>query len=189
MNVQLSLADFYRIGLEKNYEVGISTTISNNAPDSPQIAKKQVPKTPVQASISDNNNANICSSILKTMDSPQISKIPLPGTSTTHQASTQMSGDLNKTLGKSRNSQEIAKPPQQEVNKTPKKLLESPSPAQINNWNRTFSNHPMDSPEFAKQQKEDRKNKSVASLDALNNLKQVLQSPVVQAYPPLTGAQ
>ena len=56
MNVQLSLADFYRIGLEKDYEVGISTTISNNTPNSSKIAKKQ---TPVKTSIS--TNANISS--------------------------------------------------------------------------------------------------------------------------------
>ena len=175
MNVQLSLADFYRIGLEKDYEVGISTTISNNTPNSSKIAKKQ---TPVKTSIS--TNANISS--IETS-----SKILLPGTSL--QAS-MPSGDLNKTIGKARNLQEIAKPPsQQEANKTPKKLMESSvqasSAMHSANWNRTFSN-PMDSPEIAKQQKEERYNKSVASLDALSNLKQVLQSPVVQA-PIMTG--
>ena len=173
MNVQLSLADFYRINLEKNYEVGISTPISNNTPNSSKIAKKQ---TSVQTSIS--TNANI-SSIEAS------SKILLPGIP---QASI-LSGDLNKTIGKARNLQEIAKPPQQEANKTPKKLMESSVQAssviQSANWNRTFSN-PMDSPEIVKQQKEERYNKSVASLDALSNLKQVLQSPVVQA-PTMTG--
>ena len=173
MNVQLSLADFYRINLEKNYEVGISTPISNNTPNSSKIAKKQ---TSVQTSIS--TNANISS--IETS-----SKILLPGTP----QESIPSGGLNKTIGKARNSQEIAKPPQQEANKTPKKLIESSAQASSAihsaNWNRTFSN-PMDSPEIVKQQKEERYNKSVASLDALSNLKQVLQSPVVQA-PTMTG--
>ena len=196
MNIQLSLADFYRIGLEKNYEFGISTTISNDAKDSPQIVKKQrpstspnvrakkvVPKPPLQASISGNANNNS----IKTMDSRQISQKQVVPDSP---AQASLSGDLilNKTIGKSRNSQEIIAKPQQEVNKTPKKLFETPvqAPPPIGNWNRTFSSSMDSAEEIAKQQEKAytiRCNKSVASLDALNNLKQVLQSPPVQAIP------
>merc|ERR1719219_983382 len=123
------------------------------------------------------------------MDSRQISQKQVVPESP---AQASLSGDLNKTIGKSRNSQEIIAKPQQEVNKTPKKLFETPvqAPPPIGNWNRTFSSSTDSPEEIAKQQEKAytiRYNKSVASLDALNNLKQVLQSPPVQAIP-LPGA-